>query len=140
MKHKHCDLIKAWAEGAKIQVVSKSIWRDTNDPQWFEEAKYRIKPDSSEEPIRAWANVYGDSIYVDNDKTIPDVDATRCNVPLIEAGYCQLIPHYESAECSYDHDSPIIVRYTNGAYKVWDNPVGISWLSITHYAVILPVE
>ena len=50
MKHKHCDLIKAWADGAEIQYydtyTNNGIWRDVAgiDLNWHPEAVYRIKP------------------------------------------------------------------------------------------------
>lgn len=49
MKHKHCDLIKAWADGAKIQYwdrLNGYIWVDIcgNDLNWHPEIEYRIKP------------------------------------------------------------------------------------------------
>ena len=47
MKHKHAELIKAWADGAQIQ------WLDSNcnwcniacTPSWSIETTYRIKPE-----------------------------------------------------------------------------------------------
>ncbi len=56
MKHKHCDLIKAWADGAKVQIRSKNFystnnyewaaWRDLPCPTWNagDGYEYRIKP------------------------------------------------------------------------------------------------
>jgi len=50
MKHKHCDLIKAWADGADIQYYDtytyNGIWRDvaSRDLTWHPETEYRIKP------------------------------------------------------------------------------------------------
>lgn len=46
MKHKHCDLIKAWADGAEIQDYDYSLdkWLDSGTPMWSENKKYRIKP------------------------------------------------------------------------------------------------
>jgi hypothetical protein len=43
-KHKHADLIKAWADGAEIQVYSGGYWVDTA-PSWNETDQYRIKPE-----------------------------------------------------------------------------------------------
>lgn len=45
--HKHADLIKAWADGAKIQYQGESgNWRDcTRNPSWDPCVKYRIKPE-----------------------------------------------------------------------------------------------
>jgi hypothetical protein len=46
--HKHAELIKAWADGAEIEVFSLSTneWVDAgNSPNWFTGANYRIKPE-----------------------------------------------------------------------------------------------
>ena len=46
--HKHCELIKAWADGVTIQILNKvGIWLDTayNCPLWSEDRQYRIKPE-----------------------------------------------------------------------------------------------
>ena len=53
MKHKHCELIKAWADGAEIQVfqvgdtfTDDNWWRDVagRDLTWHPEEVYRVKP------------------------------------------------------------------------------------------------
>ena len=44
MKLKHCTLIKAWADGALIQVLRNGEWVDVNRPQWCNRVEYRIKP------------------------------------------------------------------------------------------------
>lgn len=44
-RHKHADLIIAWANGVEIQyqyLIGK--WFDTKTPTWREDIKYRIKP------------------------------------------------------------------------------------------------
>lgn len=47
-RHKHADLIHAWAEGAEIQYFHKDqlCWTSVigNDPSWFDDTQYRIKP------------------------------------------------------------------------------------------------
>ena len=45
-KHVHCDLIKAWADGAEIQYKHPQTkeWRLIYDPSWSEQYEYRIKP------------------------------------------------------------------------------------------------
>ena len=47
MKHKHADLICAWAGGAEIQIyVSESgEWVDICNPIWLGSEKFRIKPE-----------------------------------------------------------------------------------------------
>jgi len=50
MKHKHAELIKAWADGAKIQILytdDPQYWEDRENPTWHPESVYRIKPDTS---------------------------------------------------------------------------------------------
>lgn len=46
-KHKHYDLILAWAGGAKIQYATELYpdkWEDIETPRWNEKVDYRIKP------------------------------------------------------------------------------------------------
>ena len=54
MKHKHADLIHAWADGAKIQVymISLGEWEDCpHDPTWNVGRMYRIKPEPKPDVI-----------------------------------------------------------------------------------------
>lgn len=49
--HKHAELIKAWADGAKIQLLDfQGNWIDSQDnrPVWDVTTTYRIKPESSD--------------------------------------------------------------------------------------------
>jgi hypothetical protein len=59
--HKHAELIKAWADGAVIQIrLFKSNgevteWEDC-DPCWGDDAEYRIKPEEKKPVVRwLWA-------------------------------------------------------------------------------------
>ena len=47
MKHKHYDVIVAWAEGKEIQIWCEVYkkWLDDEQPFWLEEQEYRIKPE-----------------------------------------------------------------------------------------------
>jgi hypothetical protein len=46
MKHKHAELIKAWADGAQIQGKSEYVeWHDLRHPSWDKSWQYRIKPE-----------------------------------------------------------------------------------------------
>ena len=48
MRHKHYDIIVAWAEGKKIEVFNdrRMCWEDiTGDPYWVDSFQYRIKPE-----------------------------------------------------------------------------------------------
>ena len=54
MKHKHCELIKAWADGAQIQCKSyeNDKWEDIRTPTWGEHFFYRIKPEPKPDIVR----------------------------------------------------------------------------------------
>lgn len=45
--HKHAVLIKAWADGAKIEgrAHTNEYWTPIGHPQWHEHWQYRIKPE-----------------------------------------------------------------------------------------------
>ena len=51
MKHKHAELIKKWADGAKIQskYSENYDWEDIN-PSWGEQFEYRVKPEPKPKP------------------------------------------------------------------------------------------
>lgn len=58
MKHKHAELIKAWADGAQIQILhhSTSRWVDANLLLWDTSCEYRIKPEEKKPVVRwMWA-------------------------------------------------------------------------------------
>jgi hypothetical protein len=44
--HKHAEVIKAWADGAEIQVklAGDSVWLDCSPTGWFRNCEYRVKP------------------------------------------------------------------------------------------------
>lgn len=44
--HPHAELIKAWADGAKIQYKNENNeWITANPPSWYKNTEYRIKPE-----------------------------------------------------------------------------------------------
>ena len=47
-KHKHAELIKAWADGAEIECKLPDYgvaWHPVDTPKWDDEMEYRIKPE-----------------------------------------------------------------------------------------------
>lgn len=43
--HKHAEIIKAWADGAEIEVYfSHNGWFSVSQPSWSKGVKYRIRP------------------------------------------------------------------------------------------------
>lgn len=55
-RHKHCEVIKAWAEGAEIQSKDNDRWMDTISPTWHPNNEYRIKPRTVKH--EGWVNIY----------------------------------------------------------------------------------
>ena len=43
--HKHAALIKAWADGAEIELYNFGRWQDVKTPSWCLDLEYRIKPE-----------------------------------------------------------------------------------------------
>lgn len=61
--HPHAELIKAWANGAKIQLKVRDAekWIDTDFPAWTQCHEYRVKPEEhSNEP---WKPKKGEKYY-----------------------------------------------------------------------------
>lgn len=52
--HKHAELIKAWADGAEIEVKDEyqECWTKTHTPNWDLHYQYRIKPDPKLDLVR----------------------------------------------------------------------------------------
>lgn len=61
MKHKHAEVIKAWADGAEIQGQSPNgEWHDLEEPTWWPYQAYRVKP--SDCPYKQDAEQWGDAL------------------------------------------------------------------------------
>lgn len=61
-RHKHADLIHAWADGAIIQFkASNGTWKNClhNEPLWRSDICYRIKPDIKTIKFRNWLTKSG---------------------------------------------------------------------------------
>ena len=53
--HKHAELIKAWADGAKIEMKwSEHTWNAQEYPQWYPENEYRIKPEPKPDVVEKY--------------------------------------------------------------------------------------
>ena len=58
--HKHAKLIKAWADGAKIQFINVyGRWEDTDPPVWNQTREYRIKPEPKKVQFRFYMISFG---------------------------------------------------------------------------------
>lgn len=51
MKHKHAELIKKWADGAKIGVYSNGVLVPCTNPLWQTDCRYDLLPPSRFSPI-----------------------------------------------------------------------------------------
>ena len=76
--HKHAELIKAWADGAEIQI--KNLFGDWvgTEPLWGEHHEYRIKP--KEKVVRwLWVNrsKYDNTWYVSS-RFMTEAEANEC--------------------------------------------------------------
>ena len=67
MKHKHAELIKAWADGAEIETLSKlqKCWVEVSHPAWEEDYEYRIKPEPKPNEVRFYRLWHEGSFWCD---------------------------------------------------------------------------
>lgn len=61
--HKHAEIIKAWADGAEIemrsQLVCSNKWLACPQPEWRVGFEYRIKP-----PVKTYGEIAREAWYV----------------------------------------------------------------------------
>ena len=62
MRHKHADLIHAWAEGAEIEIKLGAEWCNEEKPEWHTTFEYRIKPKEPE----WWENIPEHGVLVED--------------------------------------------------------------------------
>lgn len=55
MRHKHADVIIAYAEGADVQYKFQGAWEDWKNPCFKDDLEYRIKPNIIEK--EGWINI-----------------------------------------------------------------------------------
>lgn len=82
--HKHAELIKAWADGAKIETqLPNGKWFEIDTPQWKKD-KYRIKPEKDPYKELREAHAAGKTIQIKNfiDAIWVDVSNPTFNQPL----------------------------------------------------------
>lgn len=87
--HPHAELIKAWADGAKIQLKVRDAekWIDTDSPVWNKCHEYRIKPEENE----PWKPKEGEEYHYFSDDGV--VDWTLWNNTITDGG------RYEIGNC-----------------------------------------
>jgi hypothetical protein len=83
MKHKHAELIKAWADGAKIEFFNVfQEWVDADNPEWKEGCIYRIKPKPKtdnvfQQGVGCWVIGKSWHIYVQEKPNLAQIKNTR---------------------------------------------------------------
>lgn len=80
MKHKHAELIKAWADGAEIQIKNTRTgeWLDINSNfNWVDEYEYRIKPEEKKLVVR-WLWAYKITSGWRTTDFLSEEDAAKC--------------------------------------------------------------
>ena len=70
-RHKHADLIHAWAEGAEIQWKFNNEWIDC-DPEWDDCEEYRIKPKTKTVRFRNYLDKNGTVQVLLRDRFVQD--------------------------------------------------------------------
>ena len=52
--HKHAELIKAWADGAEIEMYNPRVeaWVFLSQPPWSDDITFRIKPEPKPDVVR----------------------------------------------------------------------------------------
>ena len=58
-RHKHADLIIAWANGAQIEFLQGIAWIEVAHPLWSVATEYRIKPEPTPD-IERWGKLHQD--------------------------------------------------------------------------------
>ena len=62
MKHKHAELIKAYADGAEIEYKDvDGCWYLINNPVWHNHFEYRIKPEPPKKQEPQYLYIYRDT-------------------------------------------------------------------------------
>ena len=69
-QHKHAELIKAWADGAEIQVFKSTGWETLPQPYWSDICEYRIKPEPKPDYYTKHI-AYKSRIYSEGDRHPP---------------------------------------------------------------------
>jgi hypothetical protein len=81
--HKHAAVIKAWADGAKLQWKDDNgHWNDTNQPAFYDHWEYRVKP----EP-KPYGKVLSDAWYSVSYTSMATADRWQTAAEVVIAAY-----------------------------------------------------
>lgn len=81
-RHKHADVIIAWAEGAEVEGrdTPTSPWTRTSTPSWYEKYEYRVKPLAKKYRV---ALVKGADYYTTTADTETDAAFISCSAGFV---------------------------------------------------------
>jgi hypothetical protein len=93
MKQKHAALIKAWADGAKIQTKDSGEWIDIDFPDWVFDGEYRLKPKEKKKANEYFIQIvrYKDARLGFNYRTYRQSEKFQPNVKISFDRYGKLI-------------------------------------------------
>jgi hypothetical protein len=75
-RHKHADVIIAWANGEDVEYKAGKDWYNVINPVWDEEMEYRIKPKIVKR--EGWVNVYKNNRLLFIYESKKDADTAEC--------------------------------------------------------------
>jgi len=128
MKHKHADLIHAYADGAEIQYrySHNKEWRDSDTHTWCKTTEYRIKPTPPRKPRVRQSGL-----------RFFDCEGGTKTIEFIEAGWTKLIPHDGSEECPVDPDATVVCKFDDSTIRMYSCARIARWLQVTAYSQIM---
>ena len=88
--HKHAELIKAWADGAKIQLNDDGFWIDVEPYGWDVDLEYRIKPEPKPDVI-----YYG----------VFDIDDVRSRKRIIDSCFTSMADAGDDIKLTFDGET-----------------------------------
>jgi len=77
MRHKHADLIHAWAEGAEIEIFNCGKWVVVQHPTFSGSLEYRIKPTPKPDVVKHYYK-YDDRFQLCYPPYCTDTHDLRC--------------------------------------------------------------
>jgi hypothetical protein len=79
--HKHAELIKAWADGAEIEMLFtvEDNWVSTKSPSWYASVEYRIKPEPKPDHARyTHVFMHGANSFSGRQSSLDNLKLTFC--------------------------------------------------------------
>lgn len=131
-KHRHSELIIAWANGAEIQHMSPitKAWTDVTAPSWIEEFEYRISHNYLREAHRNGALIecqYNDSEWVFERTPTWEKDCKYRIVPP---------PKHIHHDLMEAHKNGAYIAYYCNPLKVWTISKNPKWITSVKYRVV----